>query len=91
MLILALMVSVTAFSQAKITVKGSDTMVILAQRWAELYMKNNPQTVIQVTAGIADESILDLVARIVTVVLEKDAAPLASLRGGIGGSKDDRL
>ena len=51
MLILALMVSVTAFSQAKITVKGSDTMVILAQRWAELYMKNNPQTIVQVTGG----------------------------------------
>jgi len=51
MLILAIMASVTAFSQAKITVKGSDTMVILAQRWAELYMKNNPQTVIQVTGG----------------------------------------
>jgi len=29
--------------QSKITVKGSDTMVILAQKWAELYMKSNPQ------------------------------------------------
>ena len=51
MLIMAVMASVTAFSQAKITVKGSDTMVILAQKWAELYMKNNPQTTIQVTGG----------------------------------------
>jgi phosphate transport system substrate-binding protein len=51
MLILAVMASATAFSQAKITVKGSDTMVILAQKWAELYMKNNPQTTIQVTGG----------------------------------------
>jgi phosphate transport system substrate-binding protein len=51
MLILAVMASVTAFSQAKITVKGSDTMVILAQKWAELYMKSNPQTTIQVTGG----------------------------------------
>lgn len=51
MLILAVMASATAFSQSKITVKGSDTMVILAQRWAELYMKNNPQTTIQVTGG----------------------------------------
>jgi phosphate transport system substrate-binding protein len=42
---------VTGFSQAKITVKGSDTMVILAQRWAELYMKKNPGAVIQVTGG----------------------------------------
>ncbi len=37
--------------QTKITVKGSDTMVILAQRWAEIYMKNNPAAAIQVTGG----------------------------------------
>ena len=37
--------------QAKVTVKGSDTMVILAQKWAELYMKKNPQANIQVTGG----------------------------------------
>ncbi|SFB13310.1 phosphate ABC transporter substrate-binding protein, PhoT family (TC 3.A.1.7.1) [Flavobacterium swingsii] len=35
----------------KITVKGSDTMVILSQKWAEIYMKKNPATVIQVTGG----------------------------------------
>ncbi len=34
-----------------ITIKGSDTMVILGQRWAEDYMKKNPSTVIQVTGG----------------------------------------
>lgn len=34
-----------------ITVKGSDTMVILGQRWAEEYMKKNPSTSIQVTGG----------------------------------------
>lgn len=34
-----------------ITVKGSDTMVILAQRWAEVYMAAHPGTVIQVTGG----------------------------------------
>jgi phosphate transport system substrate-binding protein len=37
--------------QTRITVKGSDTMVILAQRWAEIYMKNNPAVAIQVTGG----------------------------------------
>ena len=51
MLVIALMGSLTGFSQAKITVKGSDTMVILAQKWAELYMKNNPSAGIQVTGG----------------------------------------
>jgi len=35
----------------KITVKGSDTMVILAQKWAEVYMKSHPEAVIQVTGG----------------------------------------
>jgi phosphate transport system substrate-binding protein len=35
----------------KITVKGSDTMVILAQKWAEVYMKAHPEAVIQVTGG----------------------------------------
>ncbi|MES2241000.1 MAG: phosphate ABC transporter substrate-binding protein [Bacteroidota bacterium] len=35
----------------KITVKGSDTMVILSQKWAEVYMKKNPGTSIQVTGG----------------------------------------
>lgn len=34
-----------------ITVKGSDTMVILAQRWAEEYMKANPEVTVQVTGG----------------------------------------
>ncbi|MCX6326997.1 MAG: PstS family phosphate ABC transporter substrate-binding protein [Bacteroidia bacterium] len=51
MLITVLMVSATGFSQQKITVKGSDTMVILAQKWAELYMKSNPSASIQVTGG----------------------------------------
>lgn len=35
----------------KITVKGSDTMVILSQKWAEVYMQKNPGTAIQVTGG----------------------------------------
>jgi phosphate transport system substrate-binding protein len=35
----------------KITVKGSDTMVILAQRWAERYMVAHPDVTIQVTGG----------------------------------------
>ena len=36
---------------AAVTVKGSDTMVILAQRWAEEYMKKNPGKKVQVTGG----------------------------------------
>jgi phosphate transport system substrate-binding protein len=42
-----------AFAPAadKIVVKGSDTLVILAQKWAEVYMKSNPNVAIQVTGG----------------------------------------
>lgn len=34
-----------------ITVKGSDTLVILAQKWAEVYMQQHPDVKIQVTGG----------------------------------------
>jgi phosphate transport system substrate-binding protein len=34
-----------------ITVKGSDTLVILAQKWAEVYMSQHPEVKIQVTGG----------------------------------------
>lgn len=34
-----------------ITIKGSDTMVTLGQRWAEVYMKGHPGAVVQVTGG----------------------------------------
>ena len=34
-----------------ITIKGSDTLVRLGQRWAEEYMKHNPDVVIQVSGG----------------------------------------
>ena len=40
-----------AQARKTITVKGSDTMVILGQRWAEEYMKSHPGTIIQVTGG----------------------------------------
>ena len=36
---------------ADVTVKGSDTMVLLGQKWAEAYMGRNPGTKIQVTGG----------------------------------------
>ena len=38
-------------AQKKITVKGSDTLVILAQKWAEVYMKSHPEVAVQVTGG----------------------------------------
>jgi phosphate transport system substrate-binding protein len=38
-------------TRSVITVKGSDTMVNLAQKWAEVFMQNNPGASIQVTGG----------------------------------------
>ena len=34
-----------------ITLKGSDTMLLLGQRWAEVFMNKNPKAVVQVTGG----------------------------------------
>src|SRR5436190_17315590 len=48
---LAAALAPAAAMAGSITVKGSDTMVILGQRWAEEYMKKNPGTAIQVTGG----------------------------------------
>ncbi len=45
------LLSALAFGKTVITVKGSDTMVILAQRWAEMYMAAHPDVTVQVTGG----------------------------------------
>ena len=47
----AVMAFATAAHAGNITVKGSDTMVVLAQKWAETYMNQNPGTKVQVTGG----------------------------------------
>jgi phosphate transport system substrate-binding protein len=44
-----------------LTVKGSDTMVLLGQRWAEEYMKAHPDAVIQVTGGGSGTGIAALI------------------------------
>ena len=52
LLALTLALSATASAVAgNITVKGSDTLVILAQKWAEVYMGQHPDVKIQVTGG----------------------------------------
>jgi phosphate transport system substrate-binding protein len=42
---------VAAGGKKTITIKGSDTMVILAQRWAEEYMAKHSDMTVQVTGG----------------------------------------
>lgn len=53
--IIAVLLGVVCFAftaaPERITVKGSDTMVILAQKWAEVYMQSNPSASVQVTGG----------------------------------------
>ena len=49
--VLAALAGVTVAQAGNITVKGSDTLVILAQKWAENYMAKNAGTKIQVTGG----------------------------------------
>ena len=52
--VLASVSSVSAEDAApakEVTVKGSDTMVILAQKWAEVYMSKHADVKVQVTGG----------------------------------------
>ena len=44
-----------------ITIKGSDTMIILGQRWAEQYMNANPGKIVQVTGGGSGTGIAALI------------------------------
>jgi len=51
----------TALDKNSVTLKGSDTMVILGQRWAEDYMKKNRGVTIQVTGGGSGTGIAALI------------------------------
>src|SRR3990172_3549961 len=54
--------ALTAVSQQRnITVKGSDTMVILGQRWAEVFMAKYPGVTVQVTGGGSGTGIAALI------------------------------
>lgn len=44
-----------------LTIKGSDTMVLLGQRWAEMFMKEHPASSIQVTGGGSGTGIAALI------------------------------
>jgi phosphate transport system substrate-binding protein len=60
-LVLLAGVHVVGFAAKAITIKGSDTMVILGQRWAEVYMSKNPGAVLQVTGGGSGTGIAALI------------------------------
>src|SRR3970040_2911348 len=63
-----------------ITVKGSDTLVILGQRWAEDYMKKNPGISIQVTGGGSGTGIAALING--TTDVAESARPMKPKEGG---------
>lgn len=44
-----------------VTIKGSDTMVILGQRWAERYMATHPGSMLQITGGGSGTGIAALI------------------------------
>ncbi len=50
-LLLSLAIALPLFAAKPISIKGSDTMVIMNARLAEAFMKANPDTQIQVTGG----------------------------------------
>ncbi|MBI5170299.1 MAG: phosphate ABC transporter substrate-binding protein [Candidatus Eisenbacteria bacterium] len=56
-----LALAAVAFAGRGITVKGSDTMVILGQRWAEQYMNQNRGQIVQVTGGGSGTGIAALI------------------------------
>jgi len=58
---LAALAAAPAFAGRALTVKGSDTMVILGQRWAEEYMTAHPGAMIQVTGGGSGTGIAALI------------------------------
>ena len=62
-LIAALLTScaVPPAGKQNITLKGSDTMLQIGQRWAEVYMKDHPNATIQVTGGGSGTGIAALV------------------------------
>ncbi len=59
--------------KATITLKGSDTMVIIGQRWAEVYMKAHPEVVIQVTGGGSGTGIAALINGTTTICMASRA------------------
>ncbi len=45
------LMAVSAFAANTVTIKGSDTLLRLGQRWSEVYMKAHPDVVLQVSGG----------------------------------------
>ena len=87
--LLGLVIGAAALSaqQRNVTVKGSDTLVILGQRWAEVYMQQNSGVSIQVTGGGSGTGLAALingttdVAEASRPMKDKEIANLKAKRG----------
>lgn len=75
-------------TKQSISIKGSDTMVLLGQRWAESYMKENQGVTVQVTGGGSGTGIAALIQGSTDIceasrpMKEKEKADLKSKRNG---------
>jgi len=76
-----------AAQQRNVTVKGSDTLVILGQRWAEIYMQKNKGVSIQVTGGGSGTGVAALINGTTDIaessrpMKDKEKADLKAKRG----------
>jgi len=74
-------------ARSTLTIKGSDTMVILAQNWAQAFMKANPGKVLQVSGGGSGTGVAALIngtadlANASRPVKDKERKQLAKRRG----------
>lgn len=59
--VVAAMTLAVSAQQRNVTIKGSDTMVILGQKWAEVFMQKNAGLSVQVTGGGSGTGIAALI------------------------------
>ncbi|MCA9578000.1 MAG: PstS family phosphate ABC transporter substrate-binding protein [Polyangiales bacterium] len=75
-------------ASSTLTIKGSDTMVILAQRWAERFMENNAGATLQVSGGGSGTGIAALIngtadiANASRPMKDRERAQVLERRGG---------
>ena len=76
-----------ATAASTLTIKGSDTMVILAQKWAQAFMDANPGKVLQVSGGGSGTGVAALIngtadlANASRPIKEKEKKQLSKRRG----------
>ena len=76
-----------ARTRSTLTIKGSDTMVILAQNWAQAFMDANPGKVLQVSGGGSGTGVAALIngtadlANASRPIKEKERKQLMKRRG----------